>query len=71
MGHRIIPWEEYPRRKHFEYFSAMADPYVGATVETDVTDFLAACRSTGGPFFLSFLYCAGRPTRCRSCVSGS
>jgi len=49
-----------PRREHFAYFSAMADPYVGVTVEVDITRFLASCREKGRPFFLSFLYCAGR-----------
>ena len=60
MEYRVIDWAEYPRRAHFEYFNGMANPYVGVTVETDVTDFMAACKSNGLPFFLSFLYCAGR-----------
>ncbi len=60
MEYRVIDWEHYPRRAHFEYFSAMADPYAGVTAEVDVTRFLAACKGTGTPFFLSFLYCAGR-----------
>lgn len=60
MGYRVIDWERYPRREHFEYFCSMADPYAGVTVEVDITRFLAACRQGGKPFFLSFLYCAGR-----------
>ena len=60
MDYRVIDWEHYPRKAHFEYFSAMADPYAGVTVEVDVTRFLEVCRGAGLPFFLSFLYCAGR-----------
>ena len=60
MKYRAIDLEGWPRREHFAYFSAMADPYVGVTAEVDITGFLAACRSEGLPFFLSFLYCAGR-----------
>ena len=60
MDYRIIDWEGYPRKAHFEYFSAMADPYAGVTAEVDITRFLGACRGRGLPFFLSFLYCAGR-----------
>ena len=60
MEFQIIDWESYPRRAHFEYFNAMPDPYAGVTAEVDITRFLAACREAGTPFFLSFLYCAGR-----------
>lgn len=60
MEYRVIEWERYPRRAHFEYFRSMADPYAGVTVEVDVTGFLAACEGAQLPFFLSFLYCAGR-----------
>lgn len=60
MKYRPIDLERWPRREHFTYFSAMADPYVGVTAQVDITDFLAACRAGELPFFLSFLYCAGR-----------
>ena len=60
MEYRAIDLEHWPRREHFAYFSAMADPYVGVTAEVDITGFLSACRGAGLPFFLSFLYCAGR-----------
>lgn len=60
MNARVISMETDPRREHFAYFSAMADPYVGVTVETDVTALRAACRRSGTSFFLSLLYCAGR-----------
>lgn len=60
MDCQIIDWERYPRRAHFEYFHSMADPYAGVTAEVDATRFLAACKKAELPFFLSFLYCAGR-----------
>ena len=60
MEYRSIDLERWPRREHFAYFSAMADPYVGVTAEVDITEFLSACRRAELPFFLSFLYCAGR-----------
>ncbi len=60
MEYRAIDLEHWPRREHFAYFSTMADPYVGVTAEVDITGFLSACRGAGLPFFLSFLYCAGR-----------
>lgn len=60
MDYRVIDWEHYPRRAHFSYFNAMADPYAGVTAEVDITRFLTACRDGGVPFFLSFLYCAGQ-----------
>lgn len=60
MDYRVIDWADYPRRAHFEYFSSMADPYAGVTAEVDITRFLAACKRAELPFFLSFLYCAGR-----------
>lgn len=60
MDYRIIDWKNYPRKAHFEYFNAMADPYAGVTVPVDITRFFGACRAGESPFFLSFLWCAGR-----------
>lgn len=60
MEYRVIDWAHYPRRAHFAYFSAMADPYAGVTVEVEITRLLTICRERELPFFLSFLYCAGR-----------
>ena len=39
MQPRRIEMATYPRKKHFDYFRAMAYPYVGATVKADITDF--------------------------------
>lgn len=57
---RVIPLEGFPRRAHFEYFAAMANPYVGVTVKVDAGALLHACRAAGTPFSLSVIYCMGR-----------
>ena len=38
----------------------MDNPYVGVTVQMDITGFPEACSRAELPFFLCFLYCAGR-----------
>ena len=40
IGFQKINLEEYPRRKHFEYFSSLQYPYVGVTSDVDVTDLI-------------------------------
>ena len=37
----------------------MAQPYVGVTVEMDITDLWARQQREGWPFFLTILYLAG------------
>ena len=59
-SYRIIPFETYPRRAHFAYFSQMAQPYAGLTVSVEITSFLEKLQAEGAPFFLSFLYCVCR-----------
>lgn len=49
-----------PRRAHFEYFSAMAHPYVGLTADVDLTPLTEFRERSGAPFFLSLLYCVTR-----------
>ncbi len=60
MGYRVLDRENYPRKQHFEYFNGMANPYVGVTVRVDVTEWVAAVKEKGLPFFLSFCYCVSR-----------
>lgn len=48
----------YPRRDHFNHFCAMAYPYVGVTVEADVTGLLELCREKGYSFYLMVLHAA-------------
>ena len=60
MEYRKIDLETFPRKAHFEYFKTLANPYAGVTVEVDITDFIQKVKKEKLPFFLSFLYCAGR-----------
>ena len=53
-----IDMANYPRRAHFEHFIGMAYPYVGVTVEADVTELLALCRAKGYSFYLMVLHAA-------------
>ena len=53
---RYIDMQQYPRKAHFEYFQKMAFPYVGTTVNVDITDFMEELKRSGEPFYLSFLY---------------
>ena len=53
-----IDLETYPRRSHYEFFKAMAYPYVGMTANVDVTNILAAARKLGGSPFLGCLWVA-------------
>ena len=47
---------QFARRAHFQHFYGMAYPYVGVTVETEVTPLLALCRETGYSFYLMMLH---------------
>ena len=60
MARTVIDMSQSPRAGQFAYFSAMADPWAGATVLVDITDFLPAIRARGLPFFLSFLFAVSR-----------
>ena len=51
-----IDLETYPRANHFRYFKDMQNPFLGFTVNVDITDFLKKTKENGYPFFLSFLY---------------
>ena len=46
MDCRVIQMEQDPRKAHFEYFHAMANPYVGLTVNVDATTFLELVKET-------------------------
>lgn len=45
-----------PRAAHYEYFRAMAYPYVGVTANVDITRFMQRRVAQKQPFFLSLLY---------------
>ena len=57
MG-RLLDMSAYPRRKHFEYFCSLPYPYVGVTVETDVSGLVNHCKETGRSFYLMFMHAA-------------
>ena len=50
MTMKRIDMADFPRRDHFNHFVGIAYPYVGVTVEVDVTDLLAFCRVKGHSF---------------------
>ena len=37
MDFRVIDMEQEPRREQYAYFRSLANPYVGVTVNLDVT----------------------------------
>ena len=51
-----IDMATYPRRDHFEHLYGMAYPYVGVTVDVDVTALLTLCRERGYSFYLMVLH---------------
>ena len=60
MNWRIVDMARDPRRDQFAYFQTLANPYVGVTVQVDVTEPADWCRETGTSFFLAVLYAAAR-----------
>ena len=52
--------ETYKRKNHFEYFNSLAFPYVGLTVNVDITDLLKTIKAKKLPFFLSICYCVSK-----------
>lgn len=55
---KYIDLETYPRRSHFEFFSAMAYPYVGLTANMDVTRLVQAAKDRGSSPFMACLWAA-------------
>lgn len=58
MSYIEIDREDYPRRKHLEYFSTLQYPYVGVTNHVDVTELVRFCKDRGFSFYLTFLHIA-------------
>lgn len=56
MGYRYLDMENYKRKNHFEYFNSLAYPYVGMTVNVDITVLLEMVKAKKLPFFLTFCY---------------
>lgn len=53
-----IDMATYPRRAHFAHFYGMAYPYVGMTVDVDVTELRVLCREKGYSFYLMVMHAA-------------
>lgn len=60
MKYRTIDMDAYPRRDHFQYFKALAFPYVGLTVNVDITGLPQSLKARKLPFFLTVCYCVDR-----------
>lgn len=60
MDDHCIDMETYKRKSQFEYFNSLAFPYLGMTVNVDITEFLKTLREHKWPFFFSFCYCAAK-----------
>ena len=56
MTYSYVEMDAYSRRKHFEYFKSLPYPYVGTTVDVDVTDILKYARCCKRSFYLTFLH---------------
>lgn len=57
MHYKYLDMENYKRKKHYEYFTSLAYPYAGVTVNVNITEFLKRVNNRKYPFFLSFCYC--------------
>lgn len=60
MEYHYIDMDNYARKEHFAYFRAMANPFVGVTVNVDITSLLKTIKKEGLPFFLTINYIIGR-----------
>lgn len=60
MNFQYIDMERYKRKAHFSYFSSLAYPYVGTTVNVKITGLPEIIKEKNLPFFLTFCYCVSR-----------
>ena len=60
MDYKCVDMDAYKRKEHFEYFNSLAYPYVGVTVNVDITELKEAVSRKRLPFFLTVCYCVGR-----------
>ena len=52
----LIDLAQWPRREHFEFFSAFEEPFFGLTANVDCTAAQAEAKRLGVSFFLYYLY---------------
>ncbi|SDG78022.1 CatA-like O-acetyltransferase [Marvinbryantia formatexigens] len=60
MNYRYLDMDTYKRKSHFTYFRSLAYPYVGVTVNVDITDALVRMKRERLPFFLTVCYCVAQ-----------
>lgn len=58
--YRYLDMETYKRRSHFEYFNSLAYPYVGLTVNVEITELMKRIKADGLPFFFTICYCVSK-----------
>lgn len=58
MNYCELDMDRYPRKEQFDLFRSLAYPYVGMTVNLDITNFMSYIKEKGLPFYLTFLYAA-------------
>lgn len=56
MAYKIIDINTYKRKDHFNYFRTLQYPYVGVTVDVDVSDIYLFCKNNDYSFYLTFLH---------------
>jgi chloramphenicol O-acetyltransferase type A len=60
MDYKYLDMKAYKRKGHYEYFNSLSYPYVGLTVNVDITDLLNKIKAERLPFFLTFCYCVSK-----------
>ena len=55
MNAQTLDLSAYPRRAQFDLFRSLSNPYVGVTVQTDVTELVVLCKRNSWSFYLAFL----------------
>lgn len=58
MSVRRLDMSKYARKAHFDYFRTLSYPYVGTTVNVDVTGLLDYCHREKRSFYLAFMHAA-------------
>ncbi len=56
MSYHYLDMEHYLRKEQFDLFRNFTYPYVGMTVNLDITNFMSRIKEKGLPFYLTFLY---------------
>ena len=60
MQQRNIPWESWPRKPIFDFFSPMSNPFYAVTFTVDVTELVRLCKAKGLSFYRAMLYVCTR-----------